>query len=224
MNTGSGITQRLVWLGLVGRLRTVGWWPWVALASWILVARLQEPSFFRQHGILLVHEGAVFGGTILLVVCSISCRPKYGAWIQELLESLAMVGMVAAAVATWLVALDLLLDGGSEASLALRVGMQLWFVGLPLQFAWGYPWPIGSRSRRWLHGCGLASLVPLLAGALRMPIGELASVAAASLLALGAARSAGCRGLVADHAERVPARALPPSTTAGGTPPGSPST
>ena len=58
---------RLIRLGIVVRLRRLGWWPWLVFVAWVLFARGQEPLLLRGFGIHLCWQGAWSGAIILLL-------------------------------------------------------------------------------------------------------------------------------------------------------------
>lgn len=182
-----GSELRLSHMGFLARVRTLGGWPWIVLLSWIVAARLQEPSFFRQHGIHLAHDGAMFGGTVLLLAGIVCGIPKYWSRAAELLESAALAAFVAAAVAAALLGLDLLLPGLADPGMALDAGLRLVLVGMPLVFCFGFQHRGGARWASWTM---VAAQIPVLASALRLPIAELAGIAAVSLCITGLLRTA----------------------------------
>jgi hypothetical protein len=58
---------RLLRIETLGRLRRLGWWPWLVLGGWILYAGAQEPRLLRGFGINLCWEASWSGGIVVLL-------------------------------------------------------------------------------------------------------------------------------------------------------------
>ncbi|MCR9244432.1 MAG: hypothetical protein NXI31_05330 [bacterium] len=58
---------RLVRLETLQRLRRFGWWPWLVLLGWSLLAAGQEPRLLRGFGIELIGQGVWAAGALVLL-------------------------------------------------------------------------------------------------------------------------------------------------------------
>ena len=91
---------RLAGLLNLARLRSAGVVPWVLFASWMLLARTQEPERFRFYGIHLLRDAAWVGGMLVLVVLllAVERQPKTASRTANLIL-LTVIGVIQSGLA-----------------------------------------------------------------------------------------------------------------------------
>lgn len=111
---------RVVLLGLIGRLRALGWMPWLVLLLWAAAAAAGEPRLFRAYGIHIRDQALWGGAAVLVVLVGVSAEIPRSALTRQLVGLLGLAGI--ALVQGALAGLMEVAAGTSPQGLAAMVG------------------------------------------------------------------------------------------------------
>lgn len=171
------------------RFRTVGIVPWLALAIWGLVARLQDPAdVFRPFGIYVCQQAIWFGATILLASLTLAApRPHQRSIIRyTVIASMLGLGVVALAQAALAFTLDVFLPAELEPARYLDSCWTFVIVWLPAVAAWSTAGRVATRWTRAVQWSALGVSVCLAVPAWReVPWRPIAASLLATVAVLG---------------------------------------
>ena len=158
MISGRSAWLRALLLDLKVRFRTVGIWPWLALGTWGLVARLQDPAdVFRPFGIYVCLQAVWFGATILLASLILAApRSSHEFDIRHsVFTSVLVLAIVALAQAALGFTLDVLIPAELEPARYLASCWTFVVVWLPAVAAWSNA---GRVSAKWARAVQWSAL------------------------------------------------------------------
>lgn len=105
---------RLIRLSCSATLRSAGLLPWLLLLGWVALAAAQEPLFLRGYGLRVLDQGAWAAAVVLIGVLGGDAIPRCRRAGPRVLCSLVLLALLAASLAAFTVAAELVATGACD--------------------------------------------------------------------------------------------------------------